>query len=300
MFVGQGLKRRGSSGLGLYEPTPTGIRFVSAPSCASPQEIEEARSKCSTSTLHGMGQLQTTTRAMAPMSGRLAAYSPCQIKDLPICPPPKCINEETAQAIMQCMSGGTVEGLNCKDPGTAFYLMALAQLPYCSRPSYLTTPRCVSQALRSNLSYCGVYPTFTGPDKTLNAFCWGAKHDASYWKTLTGLPICAPPTIVEKPPVRLPPPPPPVVVAPPPVRRPPVVQERPPTPPPVRPPPSIPPEVRPPPMTPPEPQHEFVPPEEEPPLEPERRESSMMGLWGILALVAVGGGGYYLYRRYKR
>jgi hypothetical protein len=33
---------------------------------------------------------------------------------------------------------------------------------------------------------------------------------------------------------------------------------------------------------------------------PEKTEASMAGMWGILALLAVGGGGYYMYRRSKR
>ncbi len=303
MFVGRGLRPPNLSGLGLFEPTPTGIRFVSAPFCASPEEIAEANSKCvSSRVLHGIGQ---TTRAVAPMTGRLAAYSPCVVKDLPICPAPKCINEETATAILRCMAGGSVAGLDCREPKTAFYLMALSTLPYCSRPSFLPpAPDCLPAEQKKMLAYCGQYPNNSGPDKNLNAFCWGARHDAKYWDALLSRRTCAPPVIQERPPPRPPPAPPPVVVRPPPAPppvRPPVIQERPPAPPPARPPPAAPPIVRerPPVMTPPEPPM-YEPPEEDLPPEPERAESSMMGLWGILALVAVGGGGYYLYRRYKR
>jgi hypothetical protein len=50
----------------------------------------------------------------------------------------------------------------------------------------------------------------------------------------------------------------------------------------------------------------YVPPADEIPtteyeyVPPEKTEASMAGMWGILALLAVGGGGYYMYRRSKR
>jgi len=200
------------------------------------------------------------------------------------------------------MSGATVDGMNCRDASTAFYLMAIGKLPYCSRPSFLTPPPdCFTPAQRAPIVYCGQYPQSNGPDKNLNAFCWGARHDATYWDSLVSRRTCRPPDVRElpprppaPPPVRPPAAPPPTRTAPPPVRTtPPPVRT---APPPVR---TTPPPVRPPVMTPPEPPM-YEPPAEEAPPEPDHRESSMMGLWGILALVAVGGGGYYLYRKYKR
>jgi hypothetical protein len=309
MFHGRGLIQPGVSGLGVFDPTPTGIVIRPTPTCVSPQERDEANQKCVSSTLRGMGQM--TIRAVEPMTGRLAQFSACDVRNLPLCPAPKCIDEGTATIIMRCMSGATVDGLNCRDPSTAFYLMALGKLPYCSRPSFLPpVPTCLSPEQNAKNLYCGQYPQSNGPDKVGNAYCWSVKHDIPYWTSILARPVCRPPAIREAPP-RPPAPPPPVVV------RPPVIQELPPVvlrppvapppPPPVRPPvvtqpPPVrtaPPPMRPPVLTPPEPPM-YEPPEEEAPPEPEHRESSMMGLWGILALVAVGGGGYYLYRRYKR
>jgi hypothetical protein len=43
-----------------------------------------------------------------------------------------------------------------------------------------------------------------------------------------------------------------------------------------------------------------VPQDLPPPAPPHQDEASMMGTWGILALIAAAGGGYYLYRKYKR
>lgn len=286
MFVGNGIRQRAAAGgLGLYQPTPTGIAVKSIPTCASPEEKAEAAAKCRTISLHGLGQ--AATQVLGPMTGRLAGYSPCDVQNFPVCPTPKCIDEKTVGIIVQCMNGMSVDGVDCNDPKTAFYLYALSMLPYCQRPSVLTpVPACVEAAVKTQLTYCGQYPKFNGPNKVMNTTCWLATHDPAYWKTLSSAPICqhpAPPQVMRQP---APPAPPPTVMRPPPAA-PPRVQAPPPV-------------MRPP--EPPPPMHdtEIIPPEDVPEQGPEHRESSMMGLWGILALVAATGGGYYLYRKYKK
>lgn len=275
MFVGQGMGRRAQGGLGLYQPTPTGIKVTALPTCAFPAEKAEAASKCQTMSLHGLGQ--TMTRVTGPMTGRLAGYSPCDIVNYPVCPEPKCIDEQTVTTILKCANGLPVEGVDCNTPSTALYLYSLSLLPYCGKPSFLAPPpSCLSKDQQALIGYCDAHPDFKGPNKSWNNICWVNTHDPVYWAKLRAVRPC---------PVAAP-------AAPPPVRPPPVLKPPPAAPPPVRPPPSAPPPVTAPPS-------DMVPPEDIPD-EPEHRESAMMGLWGILALVAVGGGGYYLYRRYKR
>lgn len=277
MFVGQGMGRRGQGGLGLYQPTPTGIKVAAVPTCAFPAEKAEAASKCQTYNLRGLG----ADRILGPMTGRLAGYSPCDVQNYPVCPTPKCIDDQTVSMILKCVNGMSVEGVNCKDPATALYLYSLSLLPYCGTPTFLgPVPSCLSKEQQGLVAYCNAHPDFRGPDQTSNNLCWINMHDAAFWSKYRSAPPCA-----------APPPPAPPPVRPPPALKPPPAPP-PPAPPPVKPPPSAPPPTTAPPS-------DFAPPEDIP-QEPDHRESSMMGLWGILALVAVGGGGYYLYRRYKK
>jgi hypothetical protein len=282
-FVGRGLQ---GSGLGLFDPTASGIAVRSAPTCITPQEKTEAQGKCQTMSIHGLGQ--TATRS-SPMSGRLAGLSACDVVNLPLCPTPKCIDEFTMEAIVDCMAGqSSVPGIDCSDPATQLYLYALSQLPYCSRPEALQQlPTCLSPELLSIENYCLAHPNWQGPDKLKNAACWAAMHDPTYWNGFRNLLVCAPKTpVLHTAPQRPPAPPPaaPPRVAPP---KPPVLHTMAPPPPAAPPPPMAPPDLEEPPLPP------VAPPASE------TRSSQMMGVWGILALLAVGGGGYYLYRRYK-
>ena len=293
MFVGRGVignRKAPMRGMGMVELTKTGLTFRPGPTCLTPAEKAEAASKCITTSIHGLGQ--TAMRDAAPMSGRLNGFSACAIRNLPACPTPTCIDEATAMVIVKCMAGQSVEGLNCKDPATAMFLYGMAmQLPYCSRPSFLVPPtNCVPQAQKDDQNYCLQHPDFAGPNPAGNAGCWAVMHDPAYWTAFRAAPVCHPPVLHAAPQKPPPPPPPP----PPPVKRPPVLTQAPPrqAPPPPPPPPVLHEEA--PPM------HDEAPPTDELPPEPDHREASMMGLWGILALVGVAGGGYYLYRRYKK
>ena len=295
-FSGQGLS--GMRGLGLLEPTGTGLAIRSSVTCLTEDERREAQSKCVTMSVHGLGQ--PVTRATEPMGGRLAGMDPCKVLGLLSCPQPKCLDVTTAQMIAGCIAGTPMPGLNCNDPSwNAWTLLLMSTMPYCSRPPGMEVPACLSQDQLSKNFYCLAHPKFDGPDKMRNAYCWAAMKDPTYWNAIQNKLLCPPPAPPRAPPVvheTTPPPRPPA--PPPPIVRtlPPVVHEPPPRPPPPPPvvrtplPPAKPP--RPPVMEPPEETPEELP--------PESHESAMFGVWGILALVAVGGGGYYLYRRYKR
>lgn len=274
MFIGPGVRQPGPiQGLGLFNPTATGIAVGARPTCVTLSEKTEAQAKCRVAALRGLGQ--TVMTAMAPMSGRLAFISPCTILDLPICPTPHCLDSNTAQIILTCGAGGTVPGIDCKNPGVAMALYTYAQLPYCSTPGFLPPlPDCLTPDMITGRNYCLAHPDFQGPTPILNADCWAAMHDHTYWEALMARRLCSPP-IVRVPPRTAPPPKPTAVPGPSgPTMAPPTT-------------------VAPPAMMP--PTDEAPPPEE-----PVKHEAQAMGLFGILALVAVAGGGYYLYRRSKR
>jgi len=256
---------RSMTGLGLLEWTGTGVKFVSTPTCVTQGELDEAFAKCPYHEIRGLG-VQHGQRADAPMSGRLSAFSPCAIADLPVCPAPKCIDEYTAGLIAACIAGTQSNpDFDC----TSLYTYALSQLPYCSRPGVLQpVPGCLSKDLIAARDYCSTYPAFNGPNKTMNAICWMAKHDQSYWAQMMAAQPCYTQAYV------------------------------PPAPTPAAPPAYTPPAYTPPAYTPPA----YTPPAYTPPAytPPEKTEASMAGMWGILALLAAAGGGYYMYRRNKR
>ncbi|SRR6185295_307308 len=269
-FSGSGLG--GFQGLGgVIQATRTGAQVLDRPSCVTAAERQEANENCQNVSLHGLG----TMVARAPMTGRFAGRSPCEVKEFPDCPTPTCIDEQSSAMIVGCLSGQGYPGLDCNDPTVSMYLYFMTMLPFCKTPPL--PPGCVPKEMAPIVQYCQKYPEKNGPDKKLNALCWGVTHDAAYWSALQKMKVCAPPKLPSATPAPVKPPPPPTMTKPPAYKPPPAPpQEVPPLP----------------------PVHETsAPPDVEEP--PEHRESAMMGMWGILALLAVGGGGYYLYRRYK-
>lgn len=249
--------RSGMTGLGLMQTTASGVSFTSGvPSCISAAEKAEANAKCPTMrTLRGLG---AGTRADAPMSGRLAAISPCALADLPVCPIPRCIDEATAGLIAQCIAGtNTNPDFDC----SPFMVAALAQLPYCGSMSFLAPlPKCIDANTAALRSYCKSTGG-QGSNKAWNGICWAAMHDPVYWAQSLAVPECHAPAMRDPTPRRAP-----VVTAPP------VVADQP----------------------------VFMPSPDDMQLEPKKTEAGMAGMWGILALVAVAGGGYYMYRRNKK
>jgi hypothetical protein len=236
------------------QTTPTGVSFTSGrPTCITQGEKDEANSKCPVETIRGLG---AGTRALAAMSGRLAAFSPCELADLPVCPQPKCLDQATATQIMLCLAGtSTNPDFDCG----SLYAYALAKLPYCARPSALTPiGPCLQPELVAVRDYCKSTGG-NGPNKLWNAGCWAAMHDGAYWQQVLATPPCGPAPAPNRPMLQSP-----TVHAPAPVVLP------------------------------------APPPEEETSLPPETTEAGMAGMWGILALLAAAGGGYYMYRRYKR
>jgi len=181
-------------GLGLYEPTAQGFRYVATATCLTPAEQQEAQSKCVATNLRGLGQ--TTYRASGPMVGRLTGMDPCMAKNLPPCPTPKCLDETTVAMIASCASGAPYQGVDCAnfDAWTKLSLAALSNLPFCRRPSWLTLPSCLSQSQLATEFYCQRYPQFNGPDKAKNAQCWMMMHDPSYWSAYQGKVLCPSPS----------------------------------------------------------------------------------------------------------
>ena len=249
---------RSMSGLGLLQTSTTGISSSPTAYCITAEEKAEAASKCKTSVLRGVGATQQY--ASAPMTGRLAGQSPCDIVGLPVCPTPQCLDAYTAGVITQCIAG--VQGNPDLDCGS-LYAYALSQLPFCGGGQgwLQPLPACLPPELAAVRTYCNQYPGFDGPNKALNAGCWAAMHDPSYAAQVRNTPACAdmphaPQTL--DPPRRGGP------VAP--------------------------------------PSGDGGGADNAPPAggDSGSNQASMSGMLGILALVAAAGGGYYLYRRYKK
>ena len=247
---------RTMTGLGYLQTSKTGVASSPTAYCITAEEKAEAQSKCHASVLRGVGT--TTYTATAPMSGRLAGISPCDLMNLPVCPTPECLDAYTAGVITDCIAGKQSNpDLDC----TSLYTYALSQLPFCGGGSWLPPiPSCWDPQAAALRDYCKAYPGINGPDKQANAACYAATHDPQYRSWVMNTPACAD-------------------------------------------------QSRPPQML--DPVHRTPAP---PPNDggggggpdaggggtpPGRSEASSMGMLGILALLAVGGGGYYMYRRYK-
>jgi len=201
----------------------------------------------------------TTRTQTGQMLGRLAGLNPCDLMDLPVCPTPQCLDQYTASLITDCIAG---RQSNPDLDCTSLYTYALSQLPFCGGGSWLPPiPSCWDPQAAALRDYCKAYPGINGPDKQANAACYAATHDPQYRSWVMNTPACA-----DQPrgPQMLDP-----------VHRTPAA----------------------------------------PPSDggggagPDAgggggggtttSEASSMGMLGILALLAVGGGGYYMYRKYK-
>jgi hypothetical protein len=187
------------------------------------------------------------------MSGRLAAFSACDVKDLPDCATPTCLDQYTAGLIAGCIAGTPGDpDFDC----TSLYTYALSRLPFCTGGGVLPPlPTCLTPDVVAIIQYCRQYPAANGPNKAANAACWAITHDSRYWTALQALPACGTGQALEPP--------------------------RHVTPPPAMPPPS-------------------PPVAQGPGAAAPKTEASMSGMFGILALVAVAGGGFYMYRKYKK
>jgi hypothetical protein len=243
------------AGLGIVNPGPSGMTFTSVPMCLTADERSQARSNCRVQVLRGLGQVIDQS---LPMTGRLAPFRACDLKDLPVCDLPNCVDERTALYISACSLGQPVppDVKQFCDSGLAFlYLNA----PYCSRPSFLAPPpHCLGPEEAAGRAYCQTHG-WQGPNNLYNNLCWLGMKDPGWWAEVSGTPECV--EISEPPP---PPPPPP-----PPDETPPLTMT------------SLP----------------VMPP---PPPPPEKRSAATFGVFGILGVIAVGGTGYYLWRKRKK
>jgi hypothetical protein len=259
------------AGLGLLELTATGVRSMQIPSCVTQGELDEAAAKCPVQQIRGLG-VAHGQRPLEPMSGRLAAFSACAIADLPVCPAPKCLDPYTAGLITSCIAGVKANpDFDC----TSLTAYMLSQLPYCGGANALgPVPACLTPDLVALRSYCRANPKLNGPNKAYNAGCWAAMRDPSYWAKVLAAPECPRAPVMRDAPIRPPAVTPTTYTSSP---APPVYYEDP---------------------------TRNEPPADDGdsggPREGTPGEASMTGVWGILALLAAAGGGYYLYRRYKR
>ncbi len=238
---------RSMTGLGLLESSPMGVRSVARPTCVTSEERAEANSKCPTEgMIRGLG---LGTRATGPMSGRLSAFSPCEVGNLPDCGTPTCIDQYTAGLIAECIAG---KSSNPEFDCASLYTYALSRLPFCPGGVLPPIPACLTPDVVAIVDYCRAYPAANGPDKAANAACWLITHDAAYWAQLQAVKKCGTGQPLDPPRHVTPPPP--------------------------------------------------MPPLDHGPSGPTEgdSEASMSGMLGILALVAVAGGGYYMYRKYKK
>ena len=246
------------AGLGIVNPGPSGMTFTSMPQCLLAPEREQARSNCRVQTIRGLGQHVDQS---VPMTGRLAPFRACDLKDLPLCDLPDCVDERTALYISACSLGQPVPPdvqEFCNSGMALLYLNA----PYCSRPSFLyPPPACLDAQMAEGRAYCQAHG-WKGPNNLYNNLCWLGMKDPDWWAQVSGTPECV--EISEPPP---PPPPPPPPGEPPPVT---MAPQMPPMPPPLPPPP------------------------------PEKRSAATFGVFGILGVIAVGGTGYYLWRKRKK
>jgi hypothetical protein len=192
-----------------------------------------------------------------------------------VCPAPQCLDDSTVNFIVSCIENPT--GPNCGQvPPLAMY--ALSRLPFCAGAGGLPpVPSCYPEGMIALRDYC-VSTNGAGGNKGWNAGCWRSMHDPAYWARVLAVPACSP--------TRTPPRLNPVVT-----HTPDMTAQ------------SIPDDAQED-LYPPDAQEDLYPPggqEDLPPeSESEQSEASTAGMWGILALIAVAGGGYYMYRRSKR
>jgi len=169
----------------------------------------------------------------------------------------------------RCIDANTVDFIfsciaNPKGPNCnlvhPMVLAGLSQLPFCAGAGRLPP---IPQCLSTEMVGLRDYCAATngrGPSAEFNAGCWLAMHDPAYWAQVMATPRCYDQAYTP------PPPPPPAYTPPSPVEEPPSAPDD----------------------------------EDGLSIEPEGTESGMAGMWGILALLAAAGGGYYMYRRYKK
>lgn len=103
---------------------------------------------------------------------------------------PKCVDQSLFAGIAGCLADPSKPGCASYVQGNGAFTQvgaALAALPLCFHPDMPTG--CRSSELDAGVQYCEQYG-YGGPNKTLNALCWGAMKDASYFGNLRALPTC--------------------------------------------------------------------------------------------------------------
>jgi hypothetical protein len=177
---------RSMTGLGLLEMTPSGIRSLSEPTCVSQAEHDEAVGLCAaqrSGTLTGLG-------VEYKMSGRLAAFPPCSVADSNICPTPTCIDTYTAGVIANCANGRVLNpDFDCvNDTAAQWTAIALSKLPFCPGAGLPAPAACITPEFAKLRDYCNAGG---GDNKDWNVLCWLGQHDPAWWAKLMAAPPCA-------------------------------------------------------------------------------------------------------------
>lgn len=173
-----------TQGLGYWQFGERGFVISQTPTCLTAEQKQEAIRACpDESQIRGLGA------AGRAMSGRLSAFSACDLRDLPVCPTPRCIDRQTSDLIAGCIAGRPSSEIDCN----SLHVYALSQLPLCER-STQPIPSCLEPELDSRLDYCRTYNDRgqVGPDKLQNAMCWVLGKDPAWWGQLKSRPVCAP------------------------------------------------------------------------------------------------------------
>lgn len=96
---------------------------------------------------------------------------------------PACLDTNTALAMMQCIANPTADCAAMLDPN---YL----GLPLCAGSTPPPVPECKDDALAEGISYCEAYG-FSGANQEMNALCWLASKNPSWYAQVKALPACA-------------------------------------------------------------------------------------------------------------
>lgn len=145
-------------------------------------------------------------------------FSVCDIAKHKQCmaaaPPPSprtCLTRKMITTIMACNEsapkGDPVAALKHVEKCSGLPLSALA-LELCPSEPTVPVPQCLDDQWAEMAAYCGQYPTFNGPRRTLNTMCWGASREPAWYQKILATPPCRVATVTTTVAQEQPPPPP--------------------------------------------------------------------------------------------
>ena len=110
-----------------------------------------------------------------------------------------CMPLPYVQYMAGCYAGVTPPGVS--DVEFASACLSLGKCGFTTKPGCPADeaamlpqiPKCIPTTMGPLISYCRAHPSFDGPDKTLNASCWGISRYQDVYSQLMALPGCNPP-----------------------------------------------------------------------------------------------------------